>query len=205
MDNQTFEQVVEMFEKIQTYKITNAKVVEIVKSMKDQFDRKKSLSEKQVELLKKFYTQNSPAAVESRNKWESEWNDEKKQTFKRIIQYYKMNPPYYGILVKAYEQNPDIIPAQSVYEKMLNNKFVQSFITKTDAAPIHNIGDMVKLTAAGQRQVYKFTVNEPALAIVNIMSVDVGPKGWVYTVRNLGGKVYEVSEAGISVRKIKFD
>lgn len=205
MDNQTFEQVVEMFEKIQTYKITNAKVVEIVKSMKDQFDRKKSLSEKQVELLKKFYTQNSPAAVENRNKWESEWNDEKKQTFKRIIQYYKMNPPYYGILVKAYEQNPDIIPAQSVYEKMLNNKFVQSFIAKTDAAPIHNIGDMVKLTAAGQRQVYKFTVNEPALAIVNIMSVDVGPKGWVYTVRNLGGKVYEVSEAGISVRKVKFD
>ena len=203
----TADQIRELFAQIDGFVIENAKVLEIIKSMREQFLAKNRLSEKQTDLLQKFAKQFNPEAIKQRSEWEANWNEEKAELFKKMIGYYKMNPPFYEQLVKTYEANPNMIPPQSVYEKMSSNKFVQSFFKKTSVDARFEVGDMVKLIAAGIREgyrnsVYGLSVTDPMHIYCNVMEINTDAKGYCYTLRSLGGKVITVHEIGISKRKV---
>ena len=203
----TADQIRELFNELGGFAIENAKVLEIIKSMREQFLAKNRLSEKQTDLLQKFAKQFNPETVKQRSEWEASWNAEKAELFKKMIGYYKMNPPFYEQLVKTYEANPNMIPPQSVYEKMSGNKFVQAFFRKTSVQSRFQVGDMVKLIRAGilegyRGSVYGLDTTDPMHIYCNVMEVNVDAKGYCYTLRSIGGKMITVHEIGISKRKV---
>ena len=201
------EQIHEVLNKIDSYGIQNEKVLEIVKSMRDQFARKGSLSEKQTDLLVRFEKQNNPENMVKRSEWESNWDAEKREKFLKVVEYYRMNPPFYAELIKMVDRNPNYIPSQETYEKMMGNKFIQSFFKKTSTAARWNVGQMVKLIRAGilegyRGSVYGLDTTDPAVIYCNVMEVNVDAKGYCYTLRNLNGKIINVHEIGISKRAV---
>jgi hypothetical protein len=90
---------------------------------------------------------------------------------------------------------------------MSGNKFVQAFFRKTSVQSRFQVGDMVKLIAAGIREgyggsVYGLNSSDPMHIYCNVMEVKTDAKGYCYTLRALSGKMISVHEIGISKRKV---
>ena len=207
MDN-----ISELFARLQTRTIDSEKVKEIIASIHSYYKKWGKVSDRQKELLVKWDAQFSDESKKAAQNWQSEWNEEKKQIFIKVVGYYKKNPPYFGNIVELVEKNPEYIPTQNTYEKMIGNKFVQSFLTKISTAPTFQTGDVVKLLEKGitegykvktYQESYKAILSNPVKHICTVISVEESPKGWVYTLRTLEGGILKVNQTGISKKTVK--
>ena len=96
-----------------------------LESVVDQWDRKRSLSYKQMETLESIYGKYDEETIAKQNAWESAWDDEKKKTAKVVAEYYIANPPYFSDVANKIMNDPSFIPPEKQYRKMTENKYAQ--------------------------------------------------------------------------------
>ena len=127
-------------------------------SILEQFEKKGYLTQKQVDILEKNEKQFDPMNVESTRKdfeeWTKEYDDQKRETAKKVAQYYKtayeagkIHSFYHEKASTKILTDPDFIPTRKQYEGMVNNKYAQQWLKNSSAQPKFAEGDYVSLNS----------------------------------------------------------
>jgi hypothetical protein len=120
-------------------------------SIKDQYIKKNSLSDAQMNHLNNIGQRFTPDAIKQRDDWYASWNDEKKDNFKKIVDYY-LNSVYYTSITRKVQENPDYVPTEKEYDTLVNNKYAQRYLNNLNSTPKYQVGDLVQIRSSWYRQ-----------------------------------------------------
>jgi len=98
------------------------------------------LTERQSTTFKRIEHNTNPEVVSARNNWVNDWSDDKRQKAIFAANYYKQNPPYYAGAAERILTDPDYIPTEKLYRKMVENKYVTRAMSNTAAEPLYAPG-----------------------------------------------------------------
>ena len=121
-------------------------------SVKSQFEKRHTLSEKQIETVQKIADKFSPEAVKERESWYSSWDEEKAETLRLCADYY-MGTGYFRDVVDRVKTDKDFIPTPKLYKSMCQNKYADKVMDAYRAEPRFPVGSLATLRAAKSRSV----------------------------------------------------
>ena len=120
-------------------------------SIKDYFVKYNKLSDGQSNHLEKIAQRYTADAVKQRDEWYASWNEQKKDNFKKIIDYY-LNSVYYTTITRKVQDNPEYIPTEKEYDTIVNNKYAQRYLNNLNSQPKYQVGDLVQIRSSWYRQ-----------------------------------------------------
>ena len=121
-------------------------------SVKSQFEKRHTLSPRQIEIVQKIAKKFSPEAIKERESWYSSWDEEKAETLRVCADYY-VGSGYYRDLVGRVRENKDFIPSPKQYKMMCENKYADKVMDAYRAEPKFSVGSLATLRAAKSRSV----------------------------------------------------
>ena len=113
-------------------------------SVKAQFDRKHTLSDKQVETVQKIAGKFSPAAIQERKAWYESFTDAQRETMRVCADYYK-GTGYYKVLVHSILSNSEFVPSPKQYKMLCENKYAAKVLDAYRAEPKFPVGSLATL------------------------------------------------------------
>jgi hypothetical protein len=113
-------------------------------SVKAQFDRKHTLSDKQVETVQKIAEKFSPAAIQERKAWYESFTDLQRETMRVCAGYYK-GTGYYKDLVHSILSNSEFVPSPKQYRMLCENKYAEKVLDAYRAEPKFPVGSLATL------------------------------------------------------------
>ena len=136
----------------------NKFLLSFLPSILEQFEKKGYLTQKQVDILEKNEKRFDPMNIESARKeyeeWSKEYDDQKRTDTKKVAEYYRdeydngrNHTFWYEKTATKVLEDPDYIPTKKEYEKMVLNKYAQSWLKNSSATPKYAEGDYVTLNA----------------------------------------------------------
>ena len=121
-------------------------------SVKSQFEKRHTLSERQIEIVQKIAEKFSPEALKERETWYASWDEEKAETLRVCANYY-MSTGYYRMLVDRVKESKEYIPSPKEYRAMCENKYADKVMDAYRAEPKFPAGSLATLRAAKSRSV----------------------------------------------------
>jgi hypothetical protein len=113
-------------------------------SVKAQFDRKHTLSDRQVETVQKIASKFSPAAIQERKAWYDSFTDAQRETMRVCADYYK-GTGYYKDLVHSILSNSEFVPSPKQYKMLCENKYAAKVLDAYRAEPKFPVGSLATL------------------------------------------------------------
>jgi len=113
-------------------------------SVKAQFDRKHTLSDKQVETVQKIASKFSPAAIQERKAWYESFTDAQRETMRVCADYYK-GTGYYKDLVHSILSNASFVPSPKQYKMLCENKYAAKVLDAYRSEPKFPVGSLATL------------------------------------------------------------
>ena len=113
-------------------------------SVKSQFDKKYSLSVKQVETIQKIAAKFTPEAIRQREAWYESFGDIQKENLRVCAEYYR-GSGYFRDLVEKVLTEPDYIPTPALYKKFVENKFACKVLEAYRSEPKFPVGSLATL------------------------------------------------------------
>ena len=113
-------------------------------SVKAQFDRKHTLSDKQVETVQKIASKFSPAAIQERKAWYESFTDAQRETMRVCADYYK-GTGYYKDLVHSILSNSEFVPSPKQYKMLCENKYAAKVLDAYRSEPKFPVGSLATL------------------------------------------------------------
>ena len=144
------------------------------------------ISNKQWSAFQRMEARYSPEVIAQRAQWYEAWTEEKAQNILVAAKYYRANPPYFGDLAEKVIEDPNFIPSEKQYRKMVENKYVQKVLATTYSEPIFEVGALVQVrkTARGASWLLR---ERNALVVANNGPVTSAAKGArTYTILPFG-------------------
>jgi len=115
-----------------------------VESLIEQFNKRGSLSPKQVEILERIETQKlSKSARDNRQKWTASYDDEKRRIALICAKYY-LKTGYFTSLAISIVEDTSCVPSEKAWKKMCLNKYALKVVAAHDAAPKYVVGSIVE-------------------------------------------------------------
>jgi hypothetical protein len=111
-------------------------------SIKASAEKYKSLTVGQHNTLVGIEARYNPAAVAARNEWAAKWDEQKKNDWKFMIDYYSKTPYYKGATDKV-KANPEYIPSENEYKAICENKYAVRMLKNRDIPPKFRVGQLV--------------------------------------------------------------
>jgi hypothetical protein len=95
------------------------------------------LTAKQHEVYQRIEKKLDPAHQRAISDWRVSWltNPEMREAIVFAAKYYKANPPYFGMAADRILSDPDYIPGEKLYRKMVDNKYVQRAMANASTPP----------------------------------------------------------------------
>jgi len=121
-------------------------------SVKSQFEKRHTLSPRQIEIVQKIAEKFSPEALQEREAWYASWDEEKAETLRVCANYY-MSTGYYRMLVDRVKESKEYIPSPKEYRAMCENKYADKVMDAYRAEPKFPAGSLATLRAAKSRSV----------------------------------------------------
>ena len=115
-------------------------------SVKAQFDKKHTLSVKQIETVQKIASKFTPEAIREREAWYESFGDMQRENLRVCAEYYK-GSGYFGDLVENILTNPDYVPTPSLYKKFVENKYASKVLEAFRQEPKFPVGSLATLRA----------------------------------------------------------
>jgi hypothetical protein len=112
-------------------------------SVADQYKRR-NLSDGQHAVIDKILAKYNPDAIKARNDWRANYDDEKREIARKVAEYYKKNPPYYGDVATKILNDPAYIPSEKCFNKMTENKYAQRALAAAATPPVFSKGQLVR-------------------------------------------------------------
>ena len=112
-------------------------------SVLDQYKRR-NLSDAQHGIVDKILAKHDPAAIKARSDWRANYDDEKREIARKVAEYYKKNPPYYGDVATKILNDPAYVPSEKCFNKMTGNKYAQRALAAAATPPVFAKGQLVR-------------------------------------------------------------
>ena len=113
-------------------------------SVKAQFDKKHTLSVKQIETVQKIAAKFSPEAIRERESWYESFGELQKENLRICAEYYK-GSGYFRDLVERVLSDSDYIPTPALYKKFVENKYAEKVLDAYRAEPKFPVGSLATL------------------------------------------------------------
>ena len=143
--NETKTQLVERIEKVAARGTTTLNDWErsFLSSLRDSAKKWGRLTGKQHDTFQRIERNSNPEHIASRKKWNESFTPAMRESLKFAAEYYKANPPYFGDAATRILSNPDYVPTEKLYRKMVENKYVQRAIANANETAKFPVGTMV--------------------------------------------------------------
>jgi hypothetical protein len=136
-------------------------------SVKAQFDRKHTLSDRQVETVQKIAGKFSPAAIQERKAWYESFTDLQRETMRVCADYYK-GTGYYKDLVHSILSNSEFVPSPKQYKMLCENKYAAKVLDAYRAEPKFPVGSLATLRKIRSNG-YMAISGAPAWTDINVL------------------------------------
>lgn len=83
-----------------------------------------------------------PENIAARQNWKQSFTPDMREKLRFAAEYYKANPPYFGDVANRILSNPDYVPTEKLYRKMVLNKYVQRALDNSAEVPKFAVGTM---------------------------------------------------------------
>jgi len=113
-----------------------------VKSLTEQAQAGRDLSERQKEILEKLKGRWSEEATASAAAWRTGFTSEQRERFNVMVDYYATSG-YYGSIVEASKSNPSFTPTEKQYRAVTENKYAMKILAGWEGAQKYATGSMV--------------------------------------------------------------
>ena len=113
-------------------------------SVKSQFDKKHSLSVKQVETIQKIAAKFTPEAIRERESWYESFGDGQRENIRVCADYYR-GTGYYRDLVEKILTDSKFVPSPKQYKMMCQNKYSEKVLDAYRAEPKFPVGSLATL------------------------------------------------------------
>jgi len=143
--NETKAQLVERIEKVAARGTTTLTDWErsFLGSLRDSAKKWGRLTGKQHDVFQRIERKSNPEHIAARKKWNESFTPDMRESLKFAAEYYKANPPYFGDAATRILSNPDYVPTEKLYRKMVENKYVQRAIANANEDAKFPVGTMV--------------------------------------------------------------
>tara|TARA_Y100000034_G_scaffold125919_1_gene176373 strand:- start:335 stop:994 length:660 start_codon:yes stop_codon:yes gene_type:complete len=117
-----------------------------VNSVTDQWNRRKDLSPRQVEIVEKIEKKYSAEEQNAREAWVKSFDDEKKRIAKLVAHYYQ-GTGYFRDLVRTIieSKDNDFTMTERQYNAMCCNKYAKKVLDAASGEPLYPVGSMVSI------------------------------------------------------------
>ena len=136
-------------------------------SVKAQFDRKHTLSDRQVETVQKIAGKFSPAAIQERKAWYESFTDAQRETMRVCADYYK-GTGYYKDLVHSILSNSEFVPSPKQYKMLCENKYAAKVLDAYRSEPKFPVGSLATLRKIRSNG-YMAISGAPAWTDINVL------------------------------------
>jgi hypothetical protein len=136
-------------------------------SVKAQFDRKHTLSDRQVETVQKIAGKFSPAAIQERKAWYESFTDAQRETMRVCADYYK-GTGYYKDLVHSILSNSEFVPSPKQYKMLCENKYAEKVLDAYRSEPKFPVGSLATLRKIRSNG-YMAISGAPAWTDINVL------------------------------------
>jgi hypothetical protein len=136
-------------------------------SVKTQFDRKYTLSDRQVETVQKIAGKFSPAAIQERKAWYESFTDAQRETMRVCADYYK-GTGYYKDLVHSILSNSEFVPSPKQYKMLCENKYAEKVLDAYRSEPKFPVGSLATLRKIRSNG-YMAISGAPAWTDINVL------------------------------------
>ena len=143
--NETKAQLVERIEKVAARGTTTLTDWErsFLGSLRDSAKKWGRLTGKQHDVFQRIERKSNPEHIAARKKWNESFTPAMRESLKFAAEYYKATPPYFGDAATRILSNPDYVPTEKLYRKMVENKYVQRAIANANEDAKFPVGTMV--------------------------------------------------------------
>jgi len=162
-----------------------------VESVTQQFNKRGSLSPRQLEFVAKFEEKVSPESILAHQTWEVLYREEKREEALVVAKYYK-ETGYFQALATQVLTEESFIPTESQWSKMCNNKYAKKVLAEYNAAPKYPDSSLVQLRAAADWRFHN------SIGDVFCTVIQSGPKVGPITSAAKGAKLYKILPFGSS-------
>jgi hypothetical protein len=100
------------------------------------------LTGKQHDVFQRIEKKSDPKHIAARKVWDNNFTDEMREKLKFAAEYYKANPPYFSDAADRILSNPDYLPTEKLYRKMVENKYVQRAYNNANEEIKYAVGTM---------------------------------------------------------------
>jgi len=136
-------------------------------SVKSQFDKKHTLSVKQIETVQKIAAKFSPEAIREREAWYESFTDFQRENLRVCADYYKPTG-YYRDLVEKILTDCNFIPSPKQYKMMCQNKYSAKVLEAYRAEPKFPVGSLATLRKHRSNG-YMAITGAPTWADINVL------------------------------------
>ena len=113
-------------------------------SVKSQFDKKHTLSVKQIETVQKIAGKFTPEAIRERESWYDSFGQLQRENLRVCADYYK-GTGYYRDLVEKVLTDSKFVPSPKQYKMMCENKYAEKVLDAYRAEPKFPVGSLATL------------------------------------------------------------
>ena len=113
-------------------------------SVKSQFDKKHTLSVKQIETVQKIAGKFTPEAIRERESWYDSFGQLQRENLRVCADYYK-GTGYYRDLVERVLTDSNFVPSPKQYKMMCENKYAEKVLDAYRAEPKFPVGSLATL------------------------------------------------------------
>ena len=121
-------------------------------SVKSQFEKRHTLSPRQIEIVQKIAEKFSPEAIKERESWYSSWDEEKAETLRVCVDYY-IGTGYFRDVIEKVKTEKDFVPTPKTFKSMCQNKYAEKIMAAYRAEPKFPVGSLATLRAAKSRNI----------------------------------------------------
>ena len=113
-------------------------------SVKSQFDKKHTLSVKQIETVQKIAGKFTPEAIRERESWYDSFGQLQRENLRVCADYYR-GTGYYRDLVEKVLTDSKFVPSPKQYKMMCENKYAEKVLNAYRAEPKFPVGSLATL------------------------------------------------------------
>jgi len=136
-----------------------------VESLISQEAQGRNLSPRQVEILEKIEAKHTDERISARSSWITNYGPEQQERIRVACAYYGQSG-YYSSITREFMNNPEFVPTEEQYNKIVNNKYSTKVITAHFAEPKYALGSMVRLRSNASRGVHNAALRKGLPAVV---------------------------------------
>ena len=145
-------------------------------SLLDQLDRGRRLSDKQLSTLAKIERKCTAEAIEASLHWGEIYKEKHRADALICAAYYKNVGYFVGLATRILEDEA-FVPPRQAFEKMTGNKYAQSVLATSKAAPKYPVGSDVEFRRPALGYRTRHLENTPCLVVEVFSEVVSAAKG----------------------------